>query len=323
MIFLTGAGGFFGSHLLQRLLQWDEPIRLLVRSKQKFFCAYPHLTGNLQIDFIEIDLSRQPVTPEMLAGADKIVHAAAMVSLSSEQFEQMKRVNVIATESILNAMPANAYLLFLGSVVVYGPTGTTPIDETHPFPDVALSPYEATKRSATSLVRNKIQSGFHCGILHPGIIYGTGAHGSLTRFAQAVTRKRLPIIAGADTLASFVAIDDVVECAVQMLNRHEESELIATGEVSSLQGFLEEIAQQSGGKAPCYNLSAKMLEKVFILPSALFRMFGGTFPLTPTLLRVAQHHWAFQSDKAKNRLGVHFRNNREGIATWLSGGTLH
>ncbi len=318
MIVLTGATGFFGKNLFRRLMEWEEPIRLLVRSTSSFHRAFPEFADQNTVELVEIDFSSESVdvTP-YLSDASIVIHAAAHVSLRETRLSSMQRTNVESTSALVRALLPSTYFLYIGSVVVYGPTGDVPGDERQVFPVDYRSPYEVTKRAATMFVRDAAMNGKRCGILHPGIIYGPGAHGSLTKYARAVAHKRLPALVNGSSRASFVHIEDVVEAAIEMIKRREEDEFIAGGEISTLQGFFVELARQTGGKAPSIQLSARKLEQWLKFPAQVAGLFGIELPITPTLMRMAQCDWAFQSTKARRLLGIHFRDLRQGIADWI------
>ncbi|MDK9698560.1 MAG: NAD-dependent epimerase/dehydratase family protein [bacterium] len=324
MVLLTGATGFLGTRLLLRLLEWKGQVRVIVRDPKALRAKLPEeYRSPGVVDIFTGDLTKPNIDFEKIyEGIDTIIHNAAIVKVSSERFKPMYAVNVRATERMLGAAPNDCYFLQIGSVVAYGPTGLTPVDENSPFPAKAISPYEATKREAVILARKRLDNGLPCGILNPGIIYGPGAKGSLTRFAHWVAHGKLPIFAGRNSLGSFVHIDDVVDTAIEMLKRRERDEFIAGGESLPMGEFLDLVATATGGKSPQFDVSPTLLAALTTIPSLLFNLFRSELPFTPTLFRTVNHHWAYSSAKAERLLGVRYRNAKTGIDDWVKAGSF-
>ena len=324
MILLTGATGFLGFRLLNRLLEWQGQVRVIVRDAKKLQAMLPdRFRARGVVDFVEGDLTKPHINFDpIFQGIDAVIHNAAMVHVGSERFAPMNQINVLATKRLLDATPRSCYFLQIGSVIAYGPTGIDPVDERTPFPATAISPYEATKRAAVILARERMNESFPVGILNPGIIYGPGAHGALTRFAHLVAQRKLPVFSGSQSLGSFVHVDDVVEAAIEMVKRREQDEYIAVGEAMPMIDFLETLATATGGKAPRWHISPQLLIALTLLPAAIGKLLGSELPITPTLLRTVSHHWAYSSAKAERLLGVHFRDVRTGIVDWVQTGSI-
>jgi UDP-glucuronate 4-epimerase len=154
-ILVTGAAGFIGSHLAERLVDWGHSVRgidcltdyyartlkeLNVRDlKQKGVSVLP-------LDLVEDDLA------EALQGVEIIYHLAAQPGLSaSTSFQTYVRNNFMATHSLLEACRDATTLqafINISTSSVYGADATG--DETsEPKP---ISDYGVTKLAAEQLV---------------------------------------------------------------------------------------------------------------------------------------------------------------------------
>lgn len=156
-ILVTGAAGFIGSHLTERLLaEGHEVIGI-----DAFVPYYPrsvkesNLTGARHYDrfkFVEMDL-RDPCLTTYLADVDVVIHEAAMAgSASWDQFDSYADNNLVATQRLVDGLLAvdatqQRKLIQISTSSVYGALAHG--DETTlPQP---VNPYGVTKLAAEQL----------------------------------------------------------------------------------------------------------------------------------------------------------------------------
>ncbi len=155
---VTGAAGFIGSHLCERLLALGHE----VHGVDAFIPYYSpdvkkhNLTtaqANPRFHFHAIDLRRDPLTP-VLRGAEIVFHLAAMPGLtrSWHDFDLYESCNVTATQRLLEALrqcdPRPRKLVHASTSSVYGRTANGNEDQ----PTRPISPYGVTKLAAENLV---------------------------------------------------------------------------------------------------------------------------------------------------------------------------
>lgn len=155
---VTGAAGFIGSHLCERLLQAGHA----VTGVDALIPYYPAEVkeGNLAASlnqrwftFHRLDLRRDPLEP-LLDGVDVVFHLAAMPGLAKSwtEFDLYESCNVTATQRLLEAvrtLPRLHRFIYASTSSVYGRFGTG--DET--LPARPISPYGVTKLAAENLCR--------------------------------------------------------------------------------------------------------------------------------------------------------------------------
>ena len=155
---VTGAAGFIGSHLCERLLADGH----VVAGVDCFTDYYPravkernlaHLAGKPHFTFRELDLSAG-VPAEAVGGAEWVFHLAAMAGLTRSwlDFDTYNRHNLTATHRLLEALkgsPTLKRVIYASTSSVYGKYASG--DES--LPTRPSSPYGITKLAAEQLCR--------------------------------------------------------------------------------------------------------------------------------------------------------------------------
>lgn len=226
-VFLTGATGFVGSHLLPRLLRDGHHVRTLVRRKQPL--AVPD-SGALEQ--VEGDLSSKQLASYM-AGCDAVINLVGIIyEQGSSTFEA---VHHVGTRNLIEAARVNRIRRFIQmSALGARPSGA--------------NAYHATKFAAEEEVR---RSAIPHVILRPSLIFGPGS----AFIAQMIGLMRaIPFIRPVAGTGEYrfrpIHVNDVAECFAQSLvSRDAEGksvELVGAEEVT-----LEEIADSI---ARCLNI---------------------------------------------------------------------
>ena len=116
MIFVTGASGLVGSHLIQSLLSKGKKVRALYRQ------AVPLFAGSEQCEWIQGDILDPIGLTEALAGVDYVYHCAAIVSFAPGAAAKMLQSNVDGTANVVNACLVQNIkkLIFVSSVAALG-----------------------------------------------------------------------------------------------------------------------------------------------------------------------------------------------------------
>jgi len=159
-VLLTGAAGFIGSHLAERLLaRGDEVIGV-----DNFDPFYPRAVkernlvaarGSSRFSFHEIDALRSEDVGRLLTPETVVVHLAAKAGVrpSLQDPAGYVRANVVATQAVVDAARGAGVtrIVFGSSSSVYGDDTAAPFREDAPAVH-PISPYAATKRAAELLL---------------------------------------------------------------------------------------------------------------------------------------------------------------------------
>ncbi|MEY3539218.1 MAG: hypothetical protein RL188_635 [Bacteroidota bacterium] len=212
MIFVTGASGLVGSHLIQSLLAKGKKVRALYRQ------AVPVFAGSEQCEWIKGDILDPIGLTAALEGVEYVYHCAAIVSFAPGAAAKMLHSNVEGTANVVNACLVKAVkkLIFVSSVAALGRIRENEaINESmHWTPATSNSVYGQSKYLAELEVWRAMEEGLPMAIVNPVIILGAGDwnNGSSGIFKSAYNE--FPWYTGG--MSGFVDVLDVVD-AMQLL----------------------------------------------------------------------------------------------------------
>ena len=152
--FVTGAGGFLGSHLVEELVEGGWHVQAFLRYDSASEIGLLSALSDEILETIEVihgDIRDGVQMRQLIKGADCVFHLAALVSVpySYAAPQQYFDTNVMGTLNILEAarsMTSPPRVLLASSSEVYGSAVSLPIFEDHPL--MPQSPYAASKVSA-------------------------------------------------------------------------------------------------------------------------------------------------------------------------------
>lgn len=162
-VLVTGADGFIGSHLVERLLMRGCKIRAFV-----FYNAFNSwgwldtLPKDIldQIDIFSGDIRDPNGVRKAMQECDVVFHLAALIAIpfSYHSPDSYVDTNIKGTLNVLQAAMqlGTQRVLVTSTSEVYGTAQYTPIDEKHPFQ--GQSPYSATKIGADRLAESFYRS---------------------------------------------------------------------------------------------------------------------------------------------------------------------
>jgi UDP-glucuronate 4-epimerase len=257
-VVVTGAAGFIGSHLVERLLSLGHDVvgidsftdYYARAAKEKNIAA---ARSNPRFTFATADLAQDDLGP-VLEGAEVVYHLAGRpgVRAALMQFDQYWRENVVATQRLLEAVKGMRLksLVYAGSSSVYGDAEVFPTAETAvPAP---LSPYGVTKLAGEHLAYVYWKTYRVPAIrLRYFSVYGPRMRPDLmlTRAMQAMHEGRVFDVYGdGEQTREFTYVSDAVEGTIRSAERGAPGDLYNLGGGSSVtvNHVLDLLAETSG-----------------------------------------------------------------------------
>lgn len=205
--FVTGATGFIGSHLVDRLLLngETEEVRCLVRKKERWLSGKPYRR-------IDGDLFDPGALRRGLEGVDTLFHLAAVVKAPERSIFQ--RINVEATENLVRlALEAGVRkLVILSSLAAAGPSGGKPVTEEDPVRPVSM--YGESKKEMERNILAMVPDDISTCILRPPAVYGPREEQIYTWFRIA-SRRVAPVVGdGNRPRLSLIHVSDLVDALI-------------------------------------------------------------------------------------------------------------
>lgn len=156
-VLVTGAGGFIGSHLVDRLVQLGARTRALVHYNSERRAGWLDRSARLRdVELVFGDVRDADSIGAAFANTDVVFHLAALIGIPYSYVAPSAylRTNAAGTMNVLNAALASGSRLVIHTSTseVYGTARSTPIDEGHPLQ--AQSPYAASKIAADKLAES-------------------------------------------------------------------------------------------------------------------------------------------------------------------------
>ena len=323
-ILVTGGTGFLGRRIVSELAGRHE-LRLLVRptASRDRFPAHVELTTGDVTDRASLDRA--------VAGCDAVIHGAALVKILAPAAD-FDRINVGGIENVLRAAEAAdsvERVVYVSSFMALGPTekgsGGVLDESAEPVDRIWINDYERTKTLADRRARKAIAEGAPLSIVYPAVIYGQGelTEGNIVvRHVLDLVNRRLPALLGRpERRWSYAHVEDVTRGVVATLEEAAPGSRYVLGGDNVTQGeFYDLIGRLTGVPMPKMRMPDGLAKAAGAVQKAWAGMRGSTPQLTPDLVEVYRHDWAYSSAQAKADLGYQPRPLADGMAAtvaWL------
>lgn len=306
-IFVTGASGFIGERLCERLASEGKQPRALVRNPRK--------AKGLQHDNIRLlegDLSDPKLLRAGMEGSQAVFHLAALAGVWHPDPDAFYKINIQGTLNVLHAAHAAGVrrVVITSTAGVMGATtdGREVDETTNPAPELTTE-YERSKREAEQQAKEfGAKTGLEVVIVNPSRVYGPGQQSvsnSVTKMIRLYAAGKWRIIPGdGRSIGNYVFIDDVVSGHLLALEKGRSGErYILGGENCSFNAFFELLAQITGQRHVMIRLPLPLMSAFAHLQQWLADHFNRPPLITPPFVQKYVRHWPLSSRKAETELG--------------------
>ncbi len=248
---VTGATGLVGSQVCVRAIDAGFAVRALVRRPEDAAAL-----AALGAEPVEGDVTDAERMVEVAAGADVVVHTAALVGGASPNLGDYEAVNIAGTANMLNAAAASgARLVSLATPVIFEQCSTTFTEDSPLAFDAVRTPYCVTKTMAHRAVQDRIAGGQPVLTVTPGGVYGPSplseramAPTTFNFLVRRAVRGEIP--AFLPLPVGWVLAEDVACCIVAAVQRWRSgAHYLALGrpdDVCTVANFLDRACQRAG-----------------------------------------------------------------------------
>lgn len=259
-VLVTGAGGFIGSHLVERLVAEGAHVCAFVRYNSRGDAGQLRLAPReilQQVQIVAGDIRDPDAINKAVAGCQVVFHLGALISIpySYQHPFEVAEVNVMGTLNVLMACNKLKVerLIHTSTSEVYGTALRVPIDETHPLQ--GQSPYSASKIGA-----DKLAESFYCAYSLPVVTvrpFNTfGPRQSARAVIPATITQALaqPVIhlGNLETTRDFTYVDDTVDGFVKAAETpgvEGKTINLGTGSEIKIGSLVEKIIHLTGSSA--------------------------------------------------------------------------
>jgi nucleoside-diphosphate-sugar epimerase len=317
MILVTGGTGFLGAHLVYRLLQKEQKIRVLKRENSRFdlirrvfqfyeqtFDEYANL-----IEWVDGDLLDIFSLEDALDGISNIYHTAALVSFHRLDHANMKEVNIRGTANLVNVALDKKVSKFchVSSIAALGRADNNKvIDENNVWKTSDKnSAYAVSKYGSEKEIWRGIQEGLHAFIVNPSIILGPGEINSGTGKLISTVLNGLKFYTTG--INGFVDVRDVVRIMTDLMEKDTSGErFIVSAQNLNYRELFHTIAQNLGKQPPAYR-ATRWMGAITWRFEHLKGLLSGNKPLiTRETAKTATNTYVYSNEKIKKTLDYEF-----------------
>ena len=315
-VFVSGATGFIGSRLVERLAESGAIVHALYRSEAK-----ADLIRRDGVHLFKGDILDEESVSSAMKGCEKAFHVAAFAGVWSKDPSSIFRLNVDGALNVVRAASncGTRRVLITSTAGILGPSDTASVDEKTPAPSSFFTPYEASK----SLMEKKLGelSSPHPEVLivNPTRVYGPGvlseSNGVTRMIGQYLDGKWRLIPGDGCSSGNYVHVEDVVQGHLLAMEKGKPGERYVLGGENITYNQLFDLTREIGGVN--FRLFHVPLWLMLTLASmmGLWTRLTGIAPLIlPGLVKKFNHNWIVSSEKAIQELGYNPRSAQKGIA---------
>jgi dihydroflavonol-4-reductase len=295
-IFLTGASGFLGGHLLRELLAAGHEVRALSRRVESD--AAISKQGGMPVRAALTDVGSIKIA---LAGCEAVFHAAADTSMWKREAAAQTATNVNGTENLIRAAESAGVQAFVhtSSVSAYSHLMQGTLHEQlMQRGGKSWINYERTKYLGEQAVR---RSNVPWIVFNPSHILGPGDRHNWARLIVMVDREKLPGIPPG--IGSFADVREIARAQVRAWQRQRFGEAyLVGGEHASFVGLVHRVGDAMGKRTPRGATPAWALMTFARLADAWSRVTGKEPDVTPESATLVCGSLSVDSSKAKREL---------------------
>jgi dihydroflavonol-4-reductase len=317
---VTGATGFLGGHLVERLLaKEDVTVRILCRGANRW-------TAMPRVEVVYGDILDVAVVERASREVDGIFHLAGFVTRDRSKASELFDIHIRGTRNLCESALRN------GSprIVVTSSSGTIAAshvpamqNEDSPFTNEIAGrwPYYLSK-----IYQEKLAQSFHENhnlpviIVSPSLLLGPGDERiSSTGDVLLFLRRKITNVPNGGL--NFVDVRDTADALIRAMDSGIPGRrYLIGGHNMTLKEFFLSLERLSGVTGPRLELPETWSRCGAAILRTLYKVVGKEFPLDDVTVEMAYRFWYFDNSRARSELGLNPRLAEETLkdtSAWL------
>ena len=239
-IFVTGATGFIGSKLVEKLVEREYKVTSLIRKGKTAHSKSEKIIADLIDSNLNISLEQ----------TDCVFHLASHTPLEKNK-KILKKVNLQGTQNLFNQIKDKTKsLIYSSGLGVYGDPGEKIVDESFPYnPNTEF--VKIRLEAQQFLEQNCKEVGINFSVIHFGDVYGP--RGWYYEFLiKRLLKNTFRLPKNGDYYKGFVHVEDAVGSMISVLenNSKNDSYIVADSTPAKFKEFADFTADKIGVKHP-------------------------------------------------------------------------
>jgi nucleoside-diphosphate-sugar epimerase/predicted dehydrogenase len=249
-VFVTGATGFIGSHLVERLSGQGEAIRAAVRTPAS--CAN---IARYPVEMTPVDLLKKEDLAKAVSGIRRVFHLAY-----GREGPQAAAVTIEGTKNVVEAAIAAGAecVVVLSTMYVFGfPNGPQPVDENFPY-----RPYGGEYGESKAVMerwcleRAKSSGKTRIVVLNPTCVFGPGGGAYTTLPVTLAARGQFAWVEDGRGTCNFTYVENVIDAMLKAMTveaAHGQRFIVNDGSMS-WRDFLSPLLGPFAKDLPSYSI---------------------------------------------------------------------
>jgi len=318
-ILITGATGFIGTTLTQKLAEDGHNVHALYRSKEK-----AKIIEHRNVRLFKGDITDYKSVECAVRSCEAVFHMAAYARVWAKDSATFNRINVQGTVNVLDAAQKEGVkkIVFTSTAGVLGPSVNGIVTESTQRKISYFNEYEIAKAQAEEKISEYIRKGLEIVVVNPTRVYGPGIlseSNGITKMIKLYSKGKFRWIPGnGESIGNYVYVDDVVEGHVLALEKGKSGErYILGGHNISFNRFFEQLSSATGQNRRMIKLPLLLMLGIAYLLSLRAKAFGIPPLITPPWVKRYLHNWDVSSEKAIKELGYQITSLDKGLKKTL------
>ena len=301
-VLVTGASGFLGHHIINKLKSEGCDVIAIVRNSS--------VVDDLQtagVKLISGDLRDEACIMKAVKDVDAIVHAAATMGGSWDDYYD---INVKSTELLLKHASKTRikHFVFISSIIVYDHSGSDPgmtFTEWMPYEQNNLTNYSRSKIEAEKVIA-KYAKKTPTVILRPGALYGGSGPIYPARLGFSLGSGKYLVIGDGNREIPLSHVDSVADAVWTSMNRKgttgKSYNILEDGAITQ-NDYLNRVKTLTNPKLRVLRLSYKPARILATMIQKGLGLAGMSSPIRLPYLRLCSTQFYYPNDLAKRDLG--------------------